>query len=167
MKIAIDSCSMILLAKASALEAFADNYSLFAASNAYKEVLKGKSKKFIDALLAEKLVKKNKIIVRKAKNTSVVKKLMNDFNIGIGEAETLTLVLDKRCDAVCTDNKQGRKTAVLNNLNLIGSIDAVVSLYKLKQIDKNKAIGALNGLKEFGWFHEYLIEKALEDVKNV
>ena len=167
MKIAIDSCSVILLAKASVLEAFADNHRLCIVNNVYKEVLEGKSKKFIDALLAEKLVKESKISIRKAKNANLIKKLMNDFNIGAGEAGTLTLALDKECDAVCTDNKQGRKVAMLNNLNLVGSIDVVVSLYKLKRIDKNKAVGALKNLKEFGWFNEYLIEKAVEDVKNV
>ena len=121
----------------------------------------------MDALLAEKLVKEGKIRVIKAKNTGIIKKLMNDFNLGIGEAGTLTLALDRECDAVCTDNKQGRKAAMLNNLNLIGSIDVVVSLHKLKRIDKSRVIGALKALKEFGWFHEYLIEKALEDIKNV
>lgn len=167
MKIAIDSCSIILLAKATVLEILADNYKLLITRNVYQEILEGKNKKFIDALLTEKLVNEGKINIKKIKNKKLIKKLVEDFSLGIGEAETLALTLGKQCEVISTDNKQGRKAAIIYKLNLVGSIDLITSLYKLKLIDKNKAVNALKELKEFGWFQDYLIDKALEDVKNV
>ena len=92
---------------------------------------------------------------------------MEDFNIGAGEAETLALAIEKQCDVVITDNKQGRKTALVYGLNLAGSIDAIIALYKSKRINKDKAKNGLKKLKEFGWFHEYLIDKSLEEIENV
>lgn len=166
MKLAIDSCSIILLAKATVLEALAKRHNVFITKNVYNEILIGRDKKFIDALLTERLVKENKIKIIEIKNINLVEKLENDFNLGIGEAETLSLVLNKDCDVIITDNKQGRKTAIVCNLDLIGSIDVIISLYKLKIIDKNKTIDALKKLKEFGWFQDYLIDNALEEVKN-
>ncbi len=166
MKIAVDSCSLILLAKATVLEKLADRYSLFISEVVYKEVMEGKIKKFIDSLLTERLVKENKIRVNGIKSAELTKKLEEDFSLGVGEAETLSLILNKDCDIILTDNKQGRKTAIIYDLDLIGSVEVVVSLYKLKVIDKNKAIDALKKLREFGWFQDYLIDNALEEVKN-
>ena len=166
MKIAVDLCSIILLAKATILEILSDKHDLFVTEEVYKEILKGRDKKFIDAFLTEKLVKEKKIKIIDITSTSLIKKLMQDFNLGIGEAETLALVIDKQCDTVLTHNKQGRKTAFIYNLNLIGSIDAITALYKLRSIDKDKAVGGLKRLREFGWFQDYLIDSALEDVKN-
>ncbi|MEK6983961.1 MAG: hypothetical protein AABX33_05285 [Nanoarchaeota archaeon] len=167
MKIAIDSCSVILLAKATVLEAVASNYDLLISDNVYKEILQGKDKKFIDALVTEKLVKDGKLKISKVKEAKIIKKLIRDFSLGIGEAETLAFVLGSQCEAISTDNKQGRKVAKIYNLNLIGSIDLIISLFKLKIIDNYKAISALKMLKEFGWFQDYLIDSALEEVKNV
>ena len=96
MKIAIDSCSIILLAKASVLEAMADKYKLFITNAVYEEILKGKDKKYVDALLIEKLVGEKKINIGKIKNEKMIKKLIGDFSLGLGEAEILALVLEKQ-----------------------------------------------------------------------
>lgn len=166
MRIGVDSCSIILLAKATVLETFADKYNLSVTEGTYKEILEGKDKKFIDALLTERLVKEDKIKISKVKNNNLVKKLIIDFNLGIGEAETLALTLCRQCGVISTDNKQGRKAAIIHNLNLVGSIDIVISLSKLGFIKKDKAFDALKKLKEFGWFQDYLIDNALDEVKN-
>lgn len=166
MKLALDSCSVILLAKATILESMCKKYELIMAKTVYEEILKGKDKKFMDALLTEKLVKEKKIIVKTAINAKLVNKLIRDFNLGKGEAETLALVIGEECDAIVTDNKQGRKSALMHGLNLIGSIDVITALYNLKLIDKNKAKDGLMKLKEFGWFQEYLIDNAMEEIKN-
>ena len=165
MNIAVDSCSIILLSKATVLESFAKNYNLYITEEVYKEILEGKDKKFIDALLTEKLVNENKIKIIKVNNKRA-DKLIEDFNLSIGEAKTLSLLLENKCEFIVTDNKQGRKAAVIYSLNLSGSIDVVVSLYRLKIIDKEKAISALKKLHDFGWFNEYLVENAMEDIKN-
>ena len=166
MKLAIDSCSIILLAKATVLEAMCKKYDLIMAKTVYGEVLKGKDKKFMDALLTEKLVKEKKIIVKTAINARLANKLVRDFNLGKGESETLALAIGGECDAIITDNNQGRKSALIHGLNLIGSIDVITALYSLKLIDKNKAQDGLMKLREFGWFQEYLIDNAMEEIKN-
>ena len=167
MKIAIDSCSVILLAKATVLEVLANNYELFMTEKVYKEVLEGKNKKFIDALLTEKLVKEKSLKINKVKNNKLTKKVMEDFNIGIGEAETLALIMEKQCEAIITDNKQGRKSAVIYGLNLAGSIDVIIALHTLNLIDNDKAKISLKKLREFGWFQDYLIDKAMEEIEDV
>ncbi|MBI2557711.1 hypothetical protein HYW20_00145 [Candidatus Woesearchaeota archaeon] len=164
MKIAIDSCSIILLAKASVLEAAANKFKLIITNAVYEEILNGKNRKFVDALLTEKLVREKMMSIRKVKNKKIIKRLMGDFNLGLGEAEVLALTLEKQCSIISTDNKQGRKAAAICNLSLVGSIDIIVSLYRLKSIDSYKAIDALKKLREFGWFQDYLIDNAMKEV---
>ena len=166
MKFAVDACSIILLAKATILEILSNEHELFVTENVYKEILKGKDKKIIDALFTERLVKEEKIFINRVANKNLIKKLMEDFNLGSGEAETIALVIDKQCEVILTDNKQGRKVALIYGLNLVGSIDVIIALYILKLIDKDKAIDGLKRLREFGWFQDYLIDKALEDIEN-
>ncbi len=166
MKVAIDSCSAILLAKATILEALSDRYELVMTEEVYKEILKGKEKKFIDALLTERLVKEKKIKTKSGANGALIKKLMQDFNLGVGEAETLALAINRQCEAVITDNRQGRKTASVYKLNLVGSIDVIIALHKLGLINKDKTLDGLKKLREFGWFANYLIDNALQEVKN-
>ncbi len=164
MDIAIDSCSIILLAKASVLEKTLETHILLITTEVYKEIMEGKKKMFKDALLIEKLKKENKINIIKT-DAVLKKKMMQDFNMGDGEASVISSAVKKNI-IVAIDNKQGRKAAEINNLKLVGSIEIIVSLLKKKKIGYEKALESLKILKEEGWFDNNLIEKAMEDIKN-
>lgn len=166
MKIVIDACSIILLSKATVLERVTEWKTVIVSQSVYNEIIEGKDKKFIDALLLEKLVSENKISLQTDLNLEVKKKLVNDFGLGEGEAESIAIALDEKDKIIVTDNKQGRKASKIYGLNLVGSIELIVSLFKLKKITKEKAISALETLRKAGWFQDYLIEKALGDIEN-
>ena len=166
MELVIDACSIILLAKATVLEKVAEWKEVIISQAVYEEVIEGKNKKFIDALLLEKLIGENKINIQTGLKAEVKKKLVDDFCLGEGEAESIAIALNKKDNRIITDNKQGRKASKIYGLNLIGSIEVIVSLFKLKRITKEKALGALAVLKEVGWFQEHLIEEALMEVKD-
>lgn len=158
-----DSCSIILLAKATILEKTIEVYNLNITPKVLEEVIKGKDKMHLDALIVEKLKNENKLKITED-NKMITQKLAVDFNMGFGEASTISAAKDKKC-IVVTDNKQGRKVALINNIDLVGSPDVIVGLFKKKKISKEKAISALNVLKKEGWFENYILEKAREDIK--
>lgn len=164
MGIVIDSCSLILLAKATVLSKVSENYKLIVTHEVYEEVMKGKKEMFKDALLVEKLAIEKKINLVKT-NSALMNKLAKDFNMGFGEASTIAVAI-KQKHIVATDNRQGRKAVEINSMHLVGSLEIIVSLFRKNKIDKEKAISAIIILKEEGWFSGYLIEKALEDLKN-
>lgn len=163
-KILTDSCTFILLAKASVLETFSDNNTVMTTKQVYDEVLEGKKKLLPDALLLERLKNENKVKVISS-NLALTQKIMHDYAMGIGEASVISIAIKEKEIIVATDNMQGRKVANLMNIPLVGSIEIVVSLHKKKLITDEKAISALKILKEEGWFHSYLVEKAEEDIK--
>ncbi len=164
MKIIIDACSIILLTKASVFEILLKEHTIFTTDSVYREVIKGKEKMFEDALILERVLGENKIKLIDCE-LALLKKLSNDFNMGEGEASIIAAGIKDKNLIVATDNIQGRKVAKINNLNVIGSIEIIVSLNKKNKINKEKAINALKLLKENGWFNAYLIENAEEDLK--
>lgn len=165
MKVVIDACSIILLAKSSVLETLTKWMEVMITEGVYNEVVEGKNKKLLDALVLERLVEEKKITIETKYKKEVVQKFTNDFSLGLGEAESVALALESN-SIVITDNKQGRKAAKVQGLQLVGSIETIIALYKTKNIDKEKAINALKVLKRVGWFQEYLIEEAMGDVQN-
>jgi predicted nucleic acid-binding protein len=163
-KIFVDSCTFILLAKASVLELFSNNNIVMTTKNVYDEVLEGKKKLFPDALLLERLKNENKIKVTSL-NSASTQKIMQDYAMGVGEASLISVAIKEKNVIIATDNMQGRKVANLMNIPLIGSLEIIVSLHKKNIITDEKAISALKILKEEGWFHSYLVEKVEEDIK--
>ena len=165
MKITLDSCTIILLAKASVLEIVIDSYDVIITQDVYKEVIKGKEKSFQDALLLERLGEQKKF---KQRNTdaALTKKLVNDFNMGVGEASVISCAMKQKDCVAATDNRQGRNAAKINNLPFVGSIEIVVALFKNKKITFEKTMTALKILRIAGWFDDYLIENAMEAIKK-
>ncbi|MEK6846464.1 MAG: hypothetical protein AABY26_06910, partial [Nanoarchaeota archaeon] len=161
MELVMDSCSTILLAKATVLEICSSIYDLSLTPEVYAEVLAGKNKLFPDAVLAEKLKNEQKIKVENAES-KLTKKFEQDFNMGAGEASIVAVGVNNSNKIVVTDNRQGRMAAKINNLQLVGSLDIIAALYQQQKINKDKALAALKTLQEEGWFEPLLIEMALE-----
>lgn len=164
MKLILDACSAILLAKASVLESLTETHKIFVTKAVYDEVIAGKEKMFPDALLVERLKDEKKISLIEPES-SITSKLKADFNMGDGEASTVAIAINDKAAIVATDNLQGRKAAKINGISLVGSPEIIVSLFKKKKITGAKAKEGLKILKEEGWFDPNLIDKALEDVK--
>lgn len=164
MKICIDACTLILLAKASVLETVLIAYEVVTSKQVYEEVLAGKKKMFPDALLIERLADEKKLNIVFSPE-DLTKRIKQDFAMAEGEASVISCGLSQKGMIIATDNKQGRKAALVNGLPLVGSVDLVISLNKKKKINKKKAEEALRILKDEGWFHPYIIEKASEDLQ--
>jgi len=161
-----DSCSIILLAKANVLEDFVNWKKVVIARAVYDEVVEGKKKKFFDALLTERLCNEKKLKIIDIKNIGLLKKLKEDYGLGDGEAETIAAYLEEKFKGLITDNRQGRKTAKVYNIEPIGSISIILSLFKANKINKSKVMDALHTLRKYGWFEDSLIYYAIEEVEN-
>ncbi|MBI3032715.1 hypothetical protein HYY69_04530 [Candidatus Woesearchaeota archaeon] len=164
-QIIVDSCTIILLAKATVLETFVENYYVYITQAIYDEVMMGKVKKRYDALLFEKLYHQGKVTIIDYKKRIMVK-LKYDFNMDNGEASILAVAIDKKEFALATDSKQARKCAVLYSLPMFSSFSIITHLYKSKKITLKKALGSISVLKKEGWFNHYLIEKIKEDLQH-
>lgn len=161
----MDACSAILLSKASSIDIFTKKHNIVITTLAYDEIIKGKEKKFDDALLIEKLFNERAFRKVEIKNKKLFRKFQYDFGLGDGESSTIVFAIENKI-AVLTDNKQARKASKIYGLKLIGSPEIVVSLFKAKAVNKDKAFYALEKLRKAGWFQDYIIEMAMEEIKN-
>ncbi|MBI2139841.1 hypothetical protein HYU14_02875 [Candidatus Woesearchaeota archaeon] len=166
MKMVADACTIILLAKAGILEIAMDSFDVAIPEEVYNEVAEGKAHGAEDAFLLERLKNNKKFSLVIPRNKFMVEKIMMDFSMGKGEAAAVVFALEAKTDALATDNRQGRKVARINNIPLIGSISIITGLCKMKKIAKGKAIEAIEVLREEGWFEEYLIEEAKEEISH-
>lgn len=165
MNIAMDACSAILLSKATVAEIFSNQHNIMVTTQTYNEIIKGKEKRFEDALLFEKLCNEKIIKKVEAKNKELQKKVKSDFGFGDGEASTIIYAIENNI-AILTDNKQARKASNIYGLKLLGSPEVIVSLFKTKDISRDKARDALAKLRDAGWFEDYIIEKAMEELSK-
>ena len=150
--IVADACTIILLAKASVLEKAVKAYEMRLTGEVYREIAAGKEKMFPDALLVERLHNEKKVRIVET-SEELTKKMMQDFNMGDGEASVIAAGLRQKDAIMATDNRQARKCAKIYGLSLVGSVEIVVSLYHKKIIDKAKAKQAITILlKEINVF---------------
>lgn len=159
--VVLDSSSLILLAKAGLLDITINSlkekplipWAVYAESV-------GK-KKAEDATLIEARVKQQKITVQVLEDLAVPTKLIQDFNLGQGEAEAIALCLANKMVLV-TDDKKAMNTCRLMEINFITVPNIVVELYREKRITKIEAEIVIQKLNYYGRYSEKIIEQMQE-----
>jgi len=90
--VVVDASPQILLAKTEMLEMFLDGFTGEVLIPPHVQVECCESKDTFDAQLISRLIKENRIVVRKLKTQTAVQQIRKDFNLGKGEAEAIVLV---------------------------------------------------------------------------
>lgn len=135
-KFVLDADATIKLAKAGLLELLSENAECLLPTLVYDEVMKGKEKAHVDAIITETLVIKSKIGVVDIEREHLPKS-------GKGESSVLILFKQNQCDAVVSDDRQFISTLELQNINFMTSTDTIVWLFKsgkLERVNANKAL---------------------------
>lgn len=163
MTIIADAASLILLAKISILETFANRNDVVTSELVYKEVIKGKEKGRMDSILVEKLVQESKLKV-KIPNKDTKTSIEKLFNLKFGELEVISLA-HKTKNTILSDDKKCINAAKALGINFITTLDVVVALHKKDAMTKEKALQCINGLEDYGWYSKELIKLYKEKIK--
>jgi predicted nucleic acid-binding protein len=165
MSVAIDTSSIILLAKTDLLTKICSIIKLETTMEVKEEVMRGLKKGKKGALYLRKLIKERKVKVMKA-NGRMCKRFMKDFNLGLGEASVLALAMRNNLPVITDDNK-ARKVGKVLNLKVFSSLNFPIILYRNKIIDYEGALLALQVLKKEGWFSKEVMVEAFNELKKV
>ncbi len=163
--IVFDSSTMILLAKIDILELFIVSYrgKVIIPEKVRVEVcVRGRE----ETPLIARLIIEKRIDVQKVKNNRQIKKLMQDFNIDTGEAEAVTLALQKEADIIATDDRNTIRACKVLKINFVTAIAVLIRALEKGRIDSEEALIKLQKLQSIGRYKSTIIKDAAKQIRG-
>lgn len=163
--IVFDSSTLILLPKVEILELFVSNIGrrVLIPERVRSEVMTGREK---ETPLIAKLLESKTIEVRKTKDLGYIKKLTEDFNIGAGEAEAITLAIQEGANLIATDDKNAIRACKMLGLEFITAIAILIRFFQKGLFEMDDALFKLEKLQSFGKFSRAIIEDAKKQIEG-
>ncbi len=163
--IVLDASTVILLGKINLLETFV---LTFPGRVLMSEMVKDEVsiKETEENPLIVKLIKDKKMQVLKAKNWKLIKKLMDDFNIEIGEAETIVLALEEKASIVATDDRNAIRACKILKIDFTTAIAILIRVFEKNLIDKDEALIKLRKLDSVARYRREIVENAQSRIEG-
>ena len=160
-----DSSTLILLARTEVLEVFISNFSgqVFMPEKVKEEVL---IKDGEETLQVAALIDGGSIGVLSVDDRKLLQKLMDDFNMDLGEAEAIALALKKKGAAVATDDKNAIRACKLLKIDFITALAVLIRAAEKKLLSKSEALLKLERLESIGRYKKSIIADARRQIKG-
>lgn len=161
--IVFDASTLILLARTELLDLFVDDVQggAIVPEKVYSEaVTEGKEE--VQSII--RILQERKITVAKVTNTSLRKKLMEDFTIDAGEAEALVLALEYKGGIMATDDRNAIRACKMLKLEFITAVTVLVRAVEKGMINKDAGLEKLKKLQTVGRYSKTIIEDAIRTI---
>ena len=160
-----DSSTLILLARTEVLEVFIANFTgqVLIPEKVKEEVL---VKDGTEMLQVAALIEGGQISVLRVSDRKLLQKLVEDFNIDLGEAEAITLALQKRGAMVATDDRNAIRACKLLKLDFITAIAILIRAAEKKLFSRSEALLKLEKLEAIGRYKKSIIADAKKQIKG-
>lgn len=164
MMIVFDSSTLVLLTKTEMLDMFLNDYKGMGviSRNVEKEAtVKGT----FDALLLKKRIEEDRIKIRNVKDDNV-NKFMQDFNINIGEAESICLASGSKRSVLATDDKKAINACKLLGIPYTNALDILIRAREKMLLTDEQSEEKLNLLIKNGRYKKEMIRDAKIKLKE-
>jgi len=162
MEVVFDASTLILLAKTTLLREITEFTIVLIPTIVEKECL---AKSSFDATLIKQLIQERRISVETVDNESGVKKLIEDFRIGSGEASAIWMARTKRLPAA-VDDGQAIKACKALGLQFVTAIHFLLRLVSSGRLNKEIATEKLKVLSDIGRYGKRIIVDAEQRLKE-
>ena len=154
-----------MLAKVEILETFVLNFTgeIFIPQGVKEEACRKKAE---ETTIIENLVRSNKIRVLTVKDIKVAKRLMDDFNINGGEAETISLALQEKARMVATDDRNAIRACKMLKMDFTTAIAILIRAFEKNLIEKDEALIKLRKLELIARYSRAIIEDARKRIEG-
>ena len=160
-----DSSTLILLARTEVLEVFIANFTgqVLIPEKVKEEVL---VKDGTEMLQVAALIEGGQISVLIVSDRKLLQKLVEDFNIDLGEAEAITLALQKKGAMVATDDRNAIRACKLLKLDFITAIAILIRAAEKKLFSRSESLLKLEKLEAIGRYKKSIIADAKKQIKG-
>ncbi len=157
--IVFDASTLILLARIELLDMFVRDFpgKVLIPETVKVETIGGDRE---GSRIIERLIEDGQIVVKKVKNTGLVKKFRSDFCIDAGEAEALALALEEQTAIIATDDRNAIKASKLLRLDFITAIAVLVRAVEKGRVARDDGIVKLGKLRSIGRYGRPILEDA-------
>ncbi len=162
----LDSSTLILIAKIELLPPILDNIGteVMIPKAVEQECCDGI--KTLDALVIRKALDEGRIKVRNVRNGKLTARLVADFNMGRGEAETLALAVEGKARIVGIDDKIGIDACKLLGLPFTTAIGLLVRSRQKGILGLDDARARLSHLSRHGRYRKSILDDALRQLEE-
>ena len=163
--IVFDASTLILLAKIDVLDLFISEYrgQVLIPEKVKEEVLQRGS---VETPQIAGLIEGGKVEVLEIEDRSLLKKLMDDFNIDSGEAEAVALALHKGAAFVATDDRNAIRACKFLKIDFVTAISILIRAVEKRLLNKKEAILKLEKLESVGRYKGPIIADARRQIKG-
>lgn len=159
----LDTSTLILIAKIDLLDLLIAK-AIVKIPVAVKEEATRK-RDLADARLITRLIEEKKIKVVKISGSAWARKLMDDFRLGVGEAEAITLAKEENA-ILGIDDGPAIKVCKVAGVLFTNSLGLLFRFYEKGEVDRESALAKIERLKKYGWYREDLLIKVAEDIRR-
>jgi predicted nucleic acid-binding protein len=161
-----DASTLILTTKIELLYLFLNDIGIeVAIPKAVEQECCGASKA-LDALVIRKALDDGRINARKVRNGNLVAKLISDFTLGRGEAESIALAIEEKARIVGMDDKSGIHACKLLGLPFTTAIGLLVRSRQKGLIGADDACTKLAALARYGRYRKSILDDALRQLEE-
>jgi predicted nucleic acid-binding protein len=155
--IVFDASTLILLAKAEALESFlaASQVKAVMPKEVAREAVEVKHS--FDALTIRRLIDDRRIQVMPLRDRTVCERLRRDLGLGLGEAEAIALALSMKAVLVATDDRRAIDACKLVKLAFTTAPAIIERMYERGVIERENAIRKLDVLAREGRYKQSIL----------
>ena len=163
--IAIDSSSLILLAKTGMLDIAIKGISgkMIMTNKVYEECVTQKNT--TDSTLIRKRAEEGAIGLGELKDKNSYHKIRNDFNLGEGETEAIAFCMENNLSLI-TDDKKAINTCKLLNIPFTTVPNLLVAFAKKGALTSREASAYLGALAHYGRYTHDILQSIKEDLTD-
>ncbi|HCY18516.1 MAG TPA: hypothetical protein DHU69_01870 [Deltaproteobacteria bacterium] len=163
--VVFDASTLILLARTEVLEVLILNFpgQVLIPEKVREEVLVKDSE---ESPQITAMIRGKRIGVLRVDDRRLLQKLMEDFNIDLGEAEAITLALQKKGTVVATDDRNAIRACKLLKIDFITAIAILIRAAEKKLFSRSEALLKLDKLASVGRYKKSIIADARRQIKG-
>lgn len=105
-------------------------------------------------------IRADRIVVNHLQDATTANRLIEDFNLGIGEVEALALAMEQQADIVATDDRNGIRACKLLRLRFTTAIGILIRLKERGRLTTSDAGRGLERLAVHGRYRRTILEDA-------